>query len=168
MSESRCEACLSRPALDLLTERRLSDAKAHGRSREMQFLGNHDKRAKQAQIDLGVLDVHHRLTLGWPTPRIHISSYMNYPNNVNCTQSGPWRSSGDPSRSDLDMSEPIIRSLWESRRIVLEELAAGEPASRLCDPTRVAGRCTDIAGCPLKVLLDQHRGNAPNPGTLSR
>jgi hypothetical protein len=124
----------------------LRDAKAHGRSREMQFFGNHDKRAKQPQIDLGVLDVHHRLTLVWAVPRIHISSYMNYPNNVNSTQSGRWRSSGDPSRRDLDMSGPIIRSLRESHRIVLEELAAGEPASRLCDPMRVAGGCTDIAG----------------------
>jgi hypothetical protein len=66
------------------------------------------------------------------------------------------------------MFQQVNRSLRGSNRIAQEELVAGEPVNRPSDPTHVAGRCTDIAGCPLKVLLNQHRGNTPNPGTSPR
>lgn len=70
------------------------------------------------------------------------------------------------------MSELIIRGRWDTSRepdgTTPEELTARELTNRLYDATRVADRCTDIAGCPLKVLLDQYRWSAPLPSYFPR
>ena len=65
---------------------------------------------------------------------------------------------------ELDVSEPIIRGPWgilrEPDRIALEDPTLTDPTNRLYDTTRVTDRCTDLASCPLKMLIDQNRARS--------